>query len=203
MGVDGFRFDVASTIPSSFFKLAREELGKDVFMVAESVDPGFGKYLQSVNAIYEEDRVLCQYFDCLYNYNWLDEMIKYLKGSGTRENVFDAIKNDDPSIVRLNCIENHDKDRIASYFDSIEKAKGWAKFSFSLKGVGFIYAGQEYGISHKPELFEKDPIVWPKENEIYSFYKSLIREKHQQEERENDICYTNDKVILNGQEYDL
>ena len=43
LGVDGFRFDVASMIPLSFFKRAREEL-KDTIFIGESIDFNFHDY---------------------------------------------------------------------------------------------------------------------------------------------------------------
>lgn len=203
LGVDGYRFDVASLIPLEFFKRAREELGKDVFLLAECVDPWFANYLKNINHLYVSDIELAQYFDCLYNYHWLAKMSEYLNGKDKLESIVSAIKEDDPRICRINCVENHDRDRITSYFKSEEPAKEWARFSFDLKGIGFIYAGQEYGVSHKPELFEKDPIVWPKENEMYAFYKELISKKHNQKEPENDISIKDGKVLLNGKLYSL
>ena len=204
LGVDGFRFDVASTIPASFFKRAREAIGPEPFFLAECIDEGFAKYLISVNAIYETDETLNQYFDCLYNYNWLDILIRYLKGNDKLENIIKAIKEDNKDIVRLNCLENHDKDRIAHYFSKEKDLYEWMRFTFNLKGNMFIYMGQEYGIKHKPELFEKDPVVWPKEdNETYRLYKKLIKENKQRGKRENNIELKDGVVILNKEEYKL
>ena len=49
MGVDGFRFDVASLIPYSFFAytfpLLRKE-NPDIFLLAETIHFSFGKYLR-------------------------------------------------------------------------------------------------------------------------------------------------------------
>ena len=41
----------------------------------------------------------------------------------------------------------------------------------------FIYAGQEYGDKHKPELFEKDPIGNKIDKEILDLYKNAIKNK--------------------------
>ena len=203
LGVDGYRFDVASLIPLEFFKKAREALGDDVFFLAESVEESFGQYLVSVNHVYVNDLDLSKYFDALYNYNYMQEMTDYWENKIPLDKFVDRIKNDQQNIYRINCLENHDRNRVASFFKDINQANEWAKFSFQLKGIAFIYAGQEYGIKHKPELFEKDPIDWPKENETYAFYKQLIKEKHQQKERENDISIKNGKVVLNGKSYNL
>lgn len=203
-GVDGFRFDVASTIPASFFARARKAVGSKPFFLAECIDEGFANYLKSVNAIYETDETLNQYFDCLYNYNWLDIMIRYLKGNDKLENIIKAIKNNDKDIIRLNCLENHDKDRIANYFSEEKDLYEWMRFAFNLKGNMFIYMGQEYGIKHKPELFEKDPVIWPKEeNETYRLYIQLIKENKQKTVVEDDIEIKDGIVLLNNKEYRL
>ena len=49
-------------------------------------------------------------------------------------------------------------------------------FSF-IKGQLFIYAGQEYGDKHKPELFEKDPIGKEVNIDILELYKKAIKNK--------------------------
>jgi glycosidase len=47
--------------------------------------------------------------------------------------------------------------------------------NFMLHGVPLIYAGQEYGIQKKPELFERDVMDLSCVNiEIFAFYKRLI-----------------------------
>ena len=203
LGVDGYRFDVASFIPLEFFKKVREALGNDVFLLAECIEDSFGQYLLSINHVYTNDLDLSKYFDALYNYNYMQEMTDYIEYKIPLDKLINRIKADNQNICRINCLENHDRDRIASFFKDIKTANEWARFSFDLKGIAFIYAGQEYGIKHKPELFEKDPIVWPKDNDTYAFYKQLIKEKHQQKDRENDISIRNGKVVLNGKIYNL
>lgn len=203
LGVDGYRFDVASFLPLEFFRKAREALGKDAFLLAECIEKSFGEYLVSIGHVYTDDQSLAKYFDYLYNYNWAEYMTNYLNKKGPLEELVNKIKADDSNIFRANCLENHDRDRIASYFKEKDRLYEWVKFSFNLKGAAFIYAGQEYGITHKPELFEKDPVIWPKENETYAFYKNLIKEKHNQKERDNDISIKDGKVLLNGEIYNL
>ena len=203
VGVDGFRFDVASTIPLSLFLKARKVLGNEPIFFAECVDIGFAKYLQSIHAIYENDKDLMQAFDYLYNYSWLDRMIDYFNNQGDLKAVIDAINSDDKEIVRANCLENHDKDRIAHFCKNDNQLKEWIKFSFDLKGHAFIYMGEEYGVKHKPDLFEKDPVIWPKENEIYQLYKELIKEKHNSEVVENELSIKGNIVTLNKKEYVL
>lgn len=203
VGVDGFRFDVASTIPLSLFEKARKILGNKPIFFGECVSEGFAKYLQSVNAIYAPDKDLMGTFDYLYNYNWMDKMIDYFNNQGELKAIVDAINNDDKNIIRVNGLENHDKDRTAHLCQNEEQLKEWIKFSFALKGHVFIYMGEEYGIKHKPDLFEKDPVIWPKENEIYHLFKALIKEKHLSDVIDNNLIYKDNIVCLNNKEYKL
>lgn len=201
--VDGFRFDVASTIPMSLFRKARDKFGKDFILFGESVGEDFGNYLKKIGAVYAPDTELMECFDYLYNYNWVNDMIRYFKGEGELKTVIDNIKSDDKSIIRVNCLENHDKERISSLAHNQSQLENWIKFSFALKGHAFIYMGQEYGLSHHPELFEKDPVIWPKENKLYTLYKKLIKNKHETKMIENELSYKDNIVTLNKEKFVL
>ncbi len=74
-GVDGFRFDVASMIPLDFFQQARKELGDNIIFIGESIDPGFAKYLRSINDTATPDEEMFPTFDSLYNYSWFRSFI--------------------------------------------------------------------------------------------------------------------------------
>lgn len=179
-GVDGYRFDVSSMIPYSFFKRARNALGREPIFFGECIDEDFAKYIQSINSPYMDDISAMELFDYLYNYNYIKDLINYINGKAPLEIALKKIENDDPRILRVNCMENHDLDRFASYFKDMEKMKEWVKFVYGLRGPAFLYMGQEYGIKHKPELFEKDPVVWKKDEKMFEFFKKLNEEKHQQ-----------------------
>ena len=202
-GVDGFRFDVASMIPLSFFLKAREALGKDVFFFGECVDSQFGKHLLANGQTYVNDLDIMQAFDCLYNYNWYHDMVHYLQGEAPLSKMIKNIKEDNPKITRVNCLENHDNDRISFRLKNKQDLKEWVRFVYALNGHAFIYMGQEYGISHKPELFEKDPVFWEKDEELFQFYKSMNKQKHQQENGLQDLLIKDDRVSLNGTDYTL
>ena len=181
LGVDGFRFDVASMIPLSFFKRARKELRKDIIFIGESIDPEFASYLRSVDEVATPDEEMYPTFDSLYNYNYYRAFIRYLKHQGTLEELINLI-NIDKTNLRLICSENHDNDRISSLLD-INKLKNWLDFFSFIKGQVFIYAGQEYGIKHKPNLFEKDPVDFNDiDINIYKIYKDYIDVKKSQKE---------------------
>ena len=74
----------------------------------------------------------------------------------------------------------HDQERIAS----IANRQMYELISFYsyIRGQLFIYAGQEYGIEHRPDLFEKDPINWIKNDTYLDMYKKAIEEKKKQKD---------------------
>ena len=192
-GFDGFRFDVASMIDFSFFKRAREELGKEVIFLAESVDDDFAEHIKSNGINSTPDYVLFPVFDCCYNYSWYRPLERYLKSEGDEDSIIDNINRDfqymPKEYLRCNCIENHDCERIASLVKDEQQLIKVTKLSYYLKGCPFIYAGQEYGITKKPDLFSKDPINWEnKNNKIFELHKELIKEKHQENALDYNIC---------------
>ena len=179
-GVDGFRFDVASMIPLSFFTKARKELGDDVIFIGESISVEFNEYLKSIGDNPNEDKDMFPIFDSLYNYSWFRAFTNYLKGECPIDNFIYFFNKDNLELknngIRLNCLENHDNERIASFVDKARLSNILDFFSF-IKGQLFIYAGQEYGDKHKPELFEKDPIGKEVNIGILELYKKAIKNK--------------------------
>ena len=185
LGIDGFRFDVASMIPLSFFKKARTLLGESTIFIGESISNEFGDYLDSINVEHTEDKTMFPTFDSLYNYSWFRSFTNYLKGYSSLEEFINIFNNDIVSTSnrgrRINCLENHDNERIASFTTS-EQLKSAIEFVSFIKGDLFIYAGQEYGDTHKAELFEKDPLNYEKNTTIYKWYKDAITYKRSQKE---------------------
>ena len=180
LGIDGFRFDVASMINFSLFSRAREELGKDIIFIGESVDWNFSKYLHSINDIVTDDYDMYPVFDSLYNYNWFREFEAYIANKGELDTIIERINLDGAKYMRMLCLENHDLERIASFFSKDTLGK-WLDFFGFISGQAFIYAGQEYGNKHKPELFEKDPVDFSYvDKDIYNLYKKYINTKKNQ-----------------------
>lgn len=184
LGVDGFRFDVASMIPLSFFKKARKELGKKVIFIGESIDFEFANYLKEQGENTTPDEEMFPTFDSLYNYSWFDHFERFLKGTEDLSSLVNALNKDEEIIagkgLRINCIENHDRDRIASTANT--QIYELISFYSYIRGQLFIYAGQEYGIEHKPNLFEKDPIEWKKNDYFLELYQRAIKEKKSQKD---------------------
>ena len=187
LGVDGFRFDVASMIPLSFFKRARKALPKDIIFIGESIDLDFHEYLKSIGDDPTPDVDMFPTFDSLYSYSWFNTFKDYIKGKDTMSSLVTALNKDEDRLfgkgIRLNYLENHDVDRVMDYAKG-KNIKELIKFITYLKGQFFIYAGQEYGISHRPDLFEKDPIVWKKDENIKDVYIKAIQNKKLQKDEE-------------------
>ena len=180
LGVDGFRFDVASMISLDFFKKAKKELGKDIIFFAESIDYDFVNYLKSMGYSSTLDIDMFPTFDLLYNYSWFRPFERYLKNEMSYEDLKTIIDEDykyiDDKGLRIICFENHDTERIASYVNE-DELKDIVLDLVKLKGPLFLYAGQEYGINHRPNLFEKDPVDWKPNEKVLEIYKEAIKIK--------------------------
>ena len=127
-------------------------------------------------------------FNSLYNYNYFFKLMNYIKGKEKIDEVINEL-NKDKNNLRLICLENHDNERIANLLDE-KRLKNFLDFISFIKGQIFIYAGQEYGNKHKPELFEKDPIDFSYCNKnIFQMYLDMITKKKKQKEI-NDINFS-------------
>lgn len=191
VGFDGFRFDVASLIPLDFFKKARKTLGNDVIFFAETIDDDFVRYAKEIGFKVTPDKDLYPTFTILYNYNWYRHLEHYLLGyEETLDKVVDSINKDEilpKGVYRVNALENHDTERIASFIKDEDSVKKITDFVFDLSGHIFIYAGEEYLEDHRPNLFEKDPLIWEKYKQdkslrYFSYLKNEIKNKNELKE---------------------
>ncbi len=183
LGIDGFRFDVASMIDFAFFKKARKELGKNIIFFAESIDYDFVGYLKSMGYSSTPDIDMFPTFDLLYNYSWFRPFERYLKNEMSYDDLKSIINEDYKYIgnkgLRIVCFENHDTERVASYIDE-DKLEEVVLDLAKLRGPLFLYAGQEYGAKQRPGLFEKDPVDWTPNDRVLEIYKKAIKMKKNQ-----------------------
>ena len=135
LGVDGFRFDVASMIDFKVFSKAREALGKEVIFIGESVDAWFANYLQSNKYYYTPDIDMFPVFDALYNYSWFRIFEQYLRKEVKLDVLLKAIKDDEKLLegkgLRVNCLENHDNERVSHYVNENKSTIFSRSFSFT------------------------------------------------------------------------
>lgn len=163
--VDGFRCDVAPLIPLEFWEYARERVSRvnpDCLWLAESVEPFFVRDARAAGYGCLSDSELYQVFDICYEHDSYPLMIDYIENRCSLGD-YAGILNLQESIypgnyVKLRFLENHDRPRTASLLPDPLVRKNWTAFLFFQKGTTLLYAGQEYGIVHLPELFEKDPL---------------------------------------------
>ncbi|WP_111682269.1 alpha-amylase family glycosyl hydrolase [Winogradskyella tangerina] len=153
-GVDGFRCDVAGSVPLDFWETAIPQLRseKNLFMLAEAWEP----------ELLDGDL-----FDMAYAWDGHHTMNGMAKGEKSVSD-FDAymnkIKKDyDEDDILMNFITNHDEN---SWNGTIKERMGdknelFTALYYLKPGMPLIYSGQEYGLNHRLKFFEKDSI--PKE----------------------------------------
>jgi cyclomaltodextrinase len=182
--LDGFRCDVASMVPTSFWEQARAELVKmkpDIMMLAEASKP----------------ELLLNAFDI--DYAWPlhgalnNVLLNGASASELRRSWEESRQQFPKSALHLRISDNHDEARAVARF-SIKGALAAQAFMFCLDGVPLLYNGMEAGDateSGDPALFEKLPIFWqPKERpRLREIYRELagLRKQH--------AAFCNDRVI--------
>lgn len=159
-GVDGFRCDVAGSVPTDFWEEAVPQLRatKDIFMLAEAWEPELLKG---------------NLFDMAYGWDTHHRMNHIAQGKETvadwdkRMQQIDSLYEGDD--ILMNFVTNHDEN---SWNGTIEErmGEGGAAFTaliYTAPGMPLIYSGQEYDMKHRLKFFEKDEIpktkgeMWP------------------------------------------
>ena len=171
--VDGFRCDVAPLVPIAFWERARREVEQvrpGCIWLSESVEPGFILHLRGRGITAHSDGEIYRAFDMSYDYDIYQAMIDYLSGKLPLSAYADEINRQEyvypDNYVKLRFLENHDQTR-AHFLIPDEKAlRNFTAFSFFQKGCAFVYAGQEYGVSHLPSLFDRDTVPMQPENGV-------------------------------------
>ena len=175
--VDGFRADVAHSVPVEFWNKASERLHqiKDVFMLAE--DGGDMELLETA-------------FDT--NYAWSLQGLfngfgtPYLNASDFRWAMQSQAEQYVNGKYQMIFIDNHDENSWqATVFTRFgDNVKNLALLSFTIPGMPLIYSGNEIGLDRQLLFFEKDPIVFPDQadwgkSEWEIFYEQLVDLKTQ------------------------
>ena len=191
VGVDGFRCDVASEVPTDFWDEARPQLQEacpELFMLAEASKPEL-----QVNG-----------FDMGYNWPLKDlfnaiaatsGQNSYRKADGSAVDYPAKHAIDIDTLLALqsvqypvdtymmNMVTNHDLNSWeGTEFDRYGNlADAMAVLSYTLPGMPLIYTGQETGLNRAFEFFKKDvPPAWNKRNRYFDFYQKLNHLKHTQ-----------------------
>lgn len=149
--IDGFRCDVAGSVPTDFWVEAVPQLRakKDIFMLAEAWEP----------ELLKDDL-----FDMAYGWDRHHAMNHIAKGEHkvahwdeTYSKDTARYENDD---ILMTFVTNHDEN---SWNGTIQERMGngasaFTALSYTVPGMPLIYSGQEYGLNHRLKFFEKDSI---------------------------------------------
>ncbi|AUC14904.1 alpha-amlyase [Tenacibaculum sp. SZ-18] len=163
--IDGFRCDVAGSVPTSFWHEAVPELRKlkDIFMLAEAWEP---ELLEG------------NLFDMAYGWDRHHTMNHIAKGeekvAAWHTNYEKDAKRYATDDILMTFVTNHDEN---SWNGTIEERMGesaglFTTLSYLVPGMPLIYSGQEYGLNHRLKFFEKDSIPKTKGKE-WSLLKKL------------------------------
>ena len=149
--INGFRCDVASEVPTTFWEKAipRLRAKHSVFMLAEAEKSELNK-----------DPL----FDMSYAWSGHHLLNQLAKGEADADDLKTYVSkiNDtfEANDMLMNFVTNHDEN---SWNGTIEERMGSAApaitvLSYTLPGMPLIYSGQEYGLNHRLKFFENDQI---------------------------------------------
>ena len=167
--LDGFRCDVASLVPTSFWERVRRELDavKPMFMLAESDAKDLHRSA----------------FDMTYSWDLAALFHHIGQGEAGAPQLLEWARQEPhgypASAYRMRFTANHD---FNSWNGTDAELYGdaylpLAVLTFTLPGMPLIYNGQESRLTKRLEFFEKDPIAW-KTHELAPFYAKLVALKH-------------------------
>ncbi len=169
--IDGFRCDVAYSVPASFWEEARAQLEayKPLFMLAEAEAHNLDLYNKAFDAFYG--------WELHHKLNALAK--KEIQSDAIHSVVIKNRKQFSGRAFRMNFITNHDEN---SWNGSEYERMGnnWEKMAiltFALPGMPLIYSGQENSLNHRLKFFEKDLIDWSLPE--IPLYKTLCKYKNE------------------------
>jgi glycosidase len=162
--IDGFRCDMARTVPLDFWIEARGECDaiKPLFWLAEC------EILDYHEA-----------FDVTYGWEVLRAIDKFMKGEMVLAEIIPLLTIYSRYPIgsrKLLFTSNHDEnsDHGTEYEKYGAAAKAMAVFSCTWPGIPLIYSGQEKPNKKRLAFFEKDFIDWEGEIELHEFYQTLL-----------------------------
>jgi glycosidase len=175
-GLDGFRLDYASGVPTDFWEAVRPELDR--------VRPGLALLGES------DDPVLMRKaFDIDYAWDFYHAMSDALAGrkpASTVREVWERAEAKYPrGALRLRFSDNHDQLRTTGQA-GLPAALAASAVMFTLDGAPLLYNGMEVGDgteSAAPGLFERAPIAWEmaeRRPHVAPYYRALaaLRRAH-------------------------
>lgn len=164
--IDGFRCDMARTVPLDFWVEARGE--------CDAIKPLF--WLAECEIIdYHEA------FDLTYGWEVMRALDKYMKADLLLTDILPLLTGYSRYPIgskKLLFTSNHDEnsDHGTEYEKYGEAAKAMAVFCCTWPGIPLIYSGQELPNLKRLAFFEKDFIEWEegKQPSLHYFYKTML-----------------------------
>ena len=169
--IDGFRCDVAWTLPVDFWDQARAELDqvKPVFMLAEADTPEMQAHA----------------FDMTYDWTLYHLLIKIARGQADARGL-GALYTNPPrrypaGAYRMTFTSDHDENSWNGTDRELygQGANAMAVLAATLPGMPLVYSGQEDALDRRLKFFDHDPITWGRFPRA-AFYRHLIALKHAQ-----------------------
>jgi len=178
--VDGFRCDVASSVPISFWERARQQVEAvhpGCIWLAESVHPDYVREMWEKGAYAATDCDLYRAFDITYDYDiWPcfegvfsgeRTLGEYLRLMNLQETVYPG------NHIKLRFLENHDQVRFASRVRDNGAFGNWLAFLYFAKGTVLLYSGMEYAPRHQVALFDRDNAYQERRHDWQKYLKRL------------------------------
>ena len=184
IGVDGFRFDVASLISKEFYIALKKMLNEkypSTILLAEAIHPFFTDFARSLDLNPLSDGELSLYaFDMLYQYSSISLLSDYLNTKEIR--FLDMYKIatllettlSTKDTLRIRGLENHDQKRLYEYTHDFTILRNLAASQAFMKGPMFIYNGLETKADHLENLFTKDTMDLTIDESWFNFIIKLI-----------------------------
>jgi len=171
-GVDGYRCDYATGVPTSYWNdlmAALLETRPDLFLLAEAEVADH--QLEAFHASYG--------WPVMHAFN---DVAQGKKAASAIDDVLNRLRLEFPAGADfLYMTSNHDENSWnGTVFERLGGgAETFAVLSYMLDGIPLIYNGQEAGMDHRLEFFTRDPIDW-KEHKFFGLYRTLnsLRRNH-------------------------
>jgi cyclomaltodextrinase len=173
-GLDGFRCDYASGVPTDFWETVRPQLDR--------VRPGLAFLAEA-----DDPALLNKAFDVDYAWDFYHAMSDALAGREPASHVREIWQRAESSYprgaLRLRFSDNHDQLRTTGHA-GLPAALAASAVMFTLDGVPLLYNGMEVGDtteSAAPALFERMPISWEmaeRRPQVNSYYRALAALRH-------------------------
>ena len=161
--VDGFRCDVASSVPLDFWVQARQEVETvrpGCIWLAESVHGAHVLGMRKMNAYCATDTELYKAFDMTYDYDLWPWFEGCMTGKNTLQQYIDMLNYQEqtyPSgFIKMRCGENHDTPRLAHWVPEEDRLRHWLAFLYFCRGSMLLYGGTEFAPRKQVGLFDAD-----------------------------------------------